>query len=191
MLKILPTFSFTTQTKTKCGEIFCHNATEFTVYCTFCEMKSFSFDDFLWHLKNLHFSADLLKSEIVNKTNSTVIKPEQIEEAENGIFDDLIHCYDDDNNDNDRENQDSFGDDEFCDNDSYEEPLAILKTKRIRTRPKRCKTKVETLSLKSEQSDDGDFNGSDSDEDFQPLVGLKIQCLFNVFVLNVISYFLA
>lgn len=174
MLKLLPTFSFTTQTKTKCGEIYCHNATDFTVYCTFCEMKSFSFDDFLWHLKSLHFSADLLKSESIKQTFNKAIKPEQLE-AEDKIFSELIQSYDDDddNDHKDYENHDSFGDEEeFCDNDSYEEPFAILKTKRIHTRPKRCKTKVETHSLKSENSDEDDFNGSDLDEDFQPLVGL-------------------
>ncbi|XP_065365671.1 zinc finger protein 62 homolog [Calliphora vicina] len=165
MLKLMPTFNFNTQAKTKCGEIFCHNSTDFTVYCTFCEMKSFSFEDFLWHLKTLHFASDLCK----NETSSYGPK---LETEEDKIYDNLIQSYDDGDADNvDFENpaEDDFGDDDdgdFCDNDSYDEPLAILKKRQMNKRPKRRKT-VENKTCKSDNSDE-EIIDFESDEEFKP-----------------------
>lgn len=172
MLKLMPTFNFNTQAKTKCGEIFCHNSTDFTVYCTFCEMKSFSFEDFLWHLKTLHFASDLCK----NETSSYGPK---LETEEDKIYDNLIQSYDDDADNVDFENpaddDGDFGDDDdgdFCDNDSYDEPLAILKKKQMNKRPKSRKT-AENKCRKSDNSDE-EFIDFESDEEFKVSASLEI-----------------
>lgn len=176
MLKLMPpTINFNTQPKTKCGEIFCHNTTEFTVYCTFCEMKSFNFEDFLWHLKTLHFAADVCKTENDNFEEVST----KIETEEDKIYDSLIKSYDEGNDnldfkdsedDKDFGDNDVNGDDAFCDNESYdeEEPLAILKKKQIKRRSKRKKTQ-EVKETKSDNSDE-EFQDFDTDEEFKPSV---------------------
>lgn len=63
MLKILPAPAIQLQPRHKCGEIFCHSPNDFTIFCKFCAMKSFNFEDFILHIKNLHFENNLLKLE--------------------------------------------------------------------------------------------------------------------------------
>lgn len=63
MLKILPSIAFDNSANTKCGEIYCHSSTEFTIICTLCELKAFDYQDFMLHCKNVHFENDLLKTE--------------------------------------------------------------------------------------------------------------------------------
>ncbi|XP_065363179.1 zinc finger protein 570-like [Calliphora vicina] len=63
MLKISPTFNLNQAIKTKCGEIFYDSCTDFSIDCCFCEVKLFSFDDFLLHIQNIHFENNLLKIE--------------------------------------------------------------------------------------------------------------------------------
>ena len=67
MLKILPTFDFENKIQSKCGEIFCHNFNNFTIFCTLCEVKLFQFEDFILHLQNVHLKSNSLKIE--NETN--------------------------------------------------------------------------------------------------------------------------
>lgn len=65
MLKLLTTTSLIHQSKTKCGEIYCHSYLDFTIYCTFCDIKLFAYDDFLLHLQNVHCDNNLLKSKLL------------------------------------------------------------------------------------------------------------------------------
>ncbi|XP_067634643.1 zinc finger protein 234-like [Eurosta solidaginis] len=65
MLKLLPNSTFVSGANAKCGEIYCHSSTEFTILCTHCELKSFDYEDFMRHIKNVHFENDLLKTEDV------------------------------------------------------------------------------------------------------------------------------
>lgn len=67
MLKILPTIDFENKLQTKCGEIFHHSFSNFTIYCTFCDVKFFQFEDFVLHLQNVHLDNNSLKIE--NKAN--------------------------------------------------------------------------------------------------------------------------
>lgn len=66
MLKILPNTALSGSANAKCGEIFCQSSSSFTIVCTFCEMKTFEFEDFLLHFKNVHFENNLLKTEEVD-----------------------------------------------------------------------------------------------------------------------------
>ncbi|KAM7348127.1 uncharacterized protein ACRADG_007544 [Cochliomyia hominivorax] len=55
MLKVLTTTNLLSVAQTKCGEIFYHNINSFTIFCTLCQLKSFHFDEFLLHVRNIHF----------------------------------------------------------------------------------------------------------------------------------------
>uniref|UniRef100_W8CB23 Zinc finger protein 677 n=1 Tax=Ceratitis capitata TaxID=7213 RepID=W8CB23_CERCA len=63
MLKVLPSSTFCAGANAKCGEIYCHSSTEFTIVCTLCELKAFDYEDFMLHCKNVHFENDLLRTE--------------------------------------------------------------------------------------------------------------------------------
>lgn len=63
MLKLLPSTAFGNSANAKCGEIYCHSSTEFTIICTLCELKAFDYQDFMHHCKNVHLENDLLKTE--------------------------------------------------------------------------------------------------------------------------------
>ncbi|XP_036339125.1 zinc finger protein 91-like [Rhagoletis pomonella] len=65
MLKLLPSSSFGGNPSAKCGEIYCHSSTEFTIVCSLCGLKAFHYEDFLLHCKNVHFENDLLRTEEV------------------------------------------------------------------------------------------------------------------------------
>lgn len=59
MLKLLNSTGSLTLSTTKCGEIFCHNFKDFTIFCTFCQIKSFHFEDFQQHLQNVHWEVNV------------------------------------------------------------------------------------------------------------------------------------
>lgn len=159
MLKILPPANLSQQAKVKCGEIFSHSFTDFTIYCTFCDIKSFKFEDFLLHIQNLHFENNLLKTETINMDCNQFlevnVKKEEFMEEEKVIWNDLEQSYDEeiDNNDLPEDN-----------NSNEEEPVAILK----KTEKKAILRKRKKPKPRSE-SDTEDHDHS-SDEDFRPLV---------------------
>lgn len=61
MLKILPPINLQPLPEIKCAEIFCHNYTDLTISCNFCEIKIFTLEDFIKHLQNIHFENNPLK----------------------------------------------------------------------------------------------------------------------------------
>lgn len=63
MLRNLPSVNLQELPKTKCAEIFCQNFTNLTIHCSFCEIKLFTLEDFLLHLKNIHFDDNQQKSD--------------------------------------------------------------------------------------------------------------------------------
>ncbi|XP_065363178.1 zinc finger protein 729-like [Calliphora vicina] len=84
MLKILPSSNLNQPIKTKCGEIFYDSCTDFTIDCCFCEIKLFSFDDFLLHIKNIHFENNLIKIETNTNDYNESLK-EQFEDDANKV----------------------------------------------------------------------------------------------------------
>lgn len=62
---------------TKCAEIYCQTLDHFSIICTFCELKTFEFQDFLLHFKNVHQSQQSLMPEVSIKCESeaTLIEP--------------------------------------------------------------------------------------------------------------------
>lgn len=91
MLKILPSTVFGSSANAKCGEIYCHSSTEFTIICTLCELKAFDYQDFMLHCKNVHFEDDLLKTEeifvevapyLTSNVKDELITEDNIAEAE-------------------------------------------------------------------------------------------------------------
>lgn len=170
MLKILPLANLGNQAKAKCGEIFCHSSTEFTIYCTFCDMKAFTFEDFLLHIQNVHFENNILKTEtITNECNQylevnvkaeTNADPITNGHEENMLWDNLEQSYDDDDN---------LEHNDFDSNDSVEETYTVLKkSKKQQNKTKREKIVVKPKSdIESEYEEDNDHS---SDEDFKPTV---------------------
>lgn len=69
MLKFLTTTNIINQSKTKCGEIYCHSYVDFTIYCTFCDIKLFAYDDFVLHLQNVHLDNNFLESKLHTSGN--------------------------------------------------------------------------------------------------------------------------
>ncbi|XP_046801918.1 zinc finger protein 62-like [Lucilia cuprina] len=62
MLKILPPCTLSSQTSTKCGEIFCDPLKNVTICCCFCQIKLFDYEDFLNHIQNEHFENIAIES---------------------------------------------------------------------------------------------------------------------------------
>lgn len=180
MLKILPPANLGNQAKAKCGEIFCHSSTDFTIYCTFCDMKAFSFEDFLLHVQNVHFENNLLKTETLNndcndyldvkvKNEVTSNVPDQLHEDE-FVWSNLEQTYDDDLDDIGADDDDDY------DNESYEEEIvSVLKKPKKKVRVKREKKPKQKIENESEDED----NDHSSDEDFKPMVGSKIFFVFS------------
>lgn len=63
MLKTVQPINLQQKLETKCAEIFCHNYTDLTIYCSFCDIKSFALDDFLLHLQNIHYENNPLMND--------------------------------------------------------------------------------------------------------------------------------
>ncbi|XP_073829035.1 uncharacterized protein [Musca autumnalis] len=178
MLKVLPPTIISNRAKAKCGEIYFHNSTEFTILCV-CGLKHFMFDDFLLHIQNVHFENDLLKTESFNSNDNSSthnlgiqIKSEggdvatsydQLHEEEiwdsqgfiGGGEEDFLSANDNINDDDDGES---------ASNSFEEEVLSVLKKK-----PKAKKTKPPKKIIKSDFEEDNDEEDDhSSDEDFKP-----------------------
>lgn len=76
MLKIQPPVGLQQKSEFKCGEIFCHNFTDVTIHCNFCNMKLFALEDFLLHLQNLHLEKSTTKADALTEE---YIKIESVE----------------------------------------------------------------------------------------------------------------
>lgn len=74
MLKVVPPIGVSQQTQAKCGEIFFHSCTDFTIYCCFCNFKLFAFVDFLSHIQNVHFVNNLLKTQTITEVCEQLTK---------------------------------------------------------------------------------------------------------------------
>ena len=180
MLKVVPLANFSNQAKAKCGEIFCHSSCDFTIFCTFCDMKSFTFEDFLSHIQNVHFENNILKTESFNtecnqylevnvKAETPAETGDQLHEEE-VLWDTLEQSYDHEGENYDL-GQDDYGDDDDDGDDSCEEEIVTVlkKTKKVPGRPKREKIIKSSKQAKSDiESFDDEDNDRSSDEDFKP-----------------------
>lgn len=196
MLKILPLANISHQPKAKCGEIFCHSSSDFTIFCTFCDMKAFTFEDFLLHIQNVHFENNILKTESftndpgqylqVNVKAETITETklpqpalasgvaigDQLHEEEM-LWDNLQHNYDNDVGGNDV-GDDEYGHDDMDDSDdSFEEEVVTVlkKTKKTKRTKKQIK-KEKSVKSDIESGEDDEDNDHSSDEDFKPAVSL-------------------
>lgn len=58
MLKAINTSQTIAQlVETKCAEIFFRKENCFTIICSYCELKTFNFEEYLLHFKNLHLAS--------------------------------------------------------------------------------------------------------------------------------------
>ena len=125
MLKLLTTTSIIHQSKTKCGEIYCHSYLDITIYCTFCDIKLFAYDDFLLHLQNVHFDNNLFKSKLQPS------KDEVKNELENKVEEVKVFS------DNSYVDSDSKVDKDVYTSSDEDESITIIKNnQKIRTLPK-------------------------------------------------------
>ncbi|KAM7348845.1 uncharacterized protein ACRADG_008025 [Cochliomyia hominivorax] len=58
MLKFPTSINYLSGSDIKCGEIFYQDFDNVSIICTFCELKTFNFEEFMEHLKNIHLEND-------------------------------------------------------------------------------------------------------------------------------------
>lgn len=150
MLKKLPPVNLSNSNNIKCGEIFCHSSQDFTIFCTFCNMKSFTFEDFLLHIQKGHFENNLLKTETINNDCNRLIdlrlKNEVSTQAEiKELWDNL-------------ESSDDIGNNVTYDTSSYDdEPVMVLKKSINKLKHKGLKKRKCLIKNDSDSADD-EFN---------------------------------
>ncbi|XP_065365672.1 zinc finger protein 91-like [Calliphora vicina] len=135
MLKILPACNLNQQTNAKCGEIFCHSFREFTIYCCFCNIKLFAFEDFHLHIQNVHFENNLLKTETITNICNEFVKAEfKGDNSAVGVSESVGLSYD----------EDSCGYVE--DGSDGEEEIKKVLSETVKKAPKKTKTKIDIKS---------------------------------------------
>lgn len=195
MLKVLPPISIGNRAKAKCGEIFFHNSTEFTIYCV-CGLKSFNFDDFLSHIQNVHFENDLLKTESFNNgensnhfvgvdiksENPDITTVDQLHEEE--IWDNTEHHVLDGGDDDDFYSVNGHNDiADVEDSEEEEEPVTVLKKP---TRKAARTAKRKTRKVKTDSESGGDEHSSD--EDYKPMVSFILSLNGITYILNILYF---
>ncbi|XP_037822014.1 zinc finger protein 271-like [Lucilia sericata] len=162
MLKVeSPGFNLIPPLHGKCGEIYWNNFKDFAIYCCFCNLQLFAFEDFRGHILDVHLENCTLKEQVDIDDNPIAgeveLKQEHLTAGENEEFEAPTENWNEEQVATASESSDDSEDDFQDSNSSFEDSStdrSLLKVLHIKTdvreRKKMRRLKTKTLNSRKE-----------------------------------------
>ncbi|EDV92346.1 zinc finger and BTB domain-containing protein 49 [Drosophila grimshawi] len=188
MLKTLKPDTFAGLPNAKCGEVYFQSLNSYRIDCTFCEMKSFVFADFLLHIQNEHFDNGLLNAEVLVpkqekiETNSPQLVNNHQSQLNPFTWHEVANDDDDADADADNNSEHAFiedpkelhhndgddDDDDDYDNTAVEDPVGLTNSIMKWDRSSLAADQVrQTRALKIDYNEESDIENTDGQQQEQ------------------------